>query len=173
MEEDTWKKDETIYLVFPCSKCGNFMYVKTIKKNKKCLRCRRSHTIEKIRNTGEVVKGMTEAVSRVKLKQHELAVRELKREPDFQIIDGFQIHKATSQEVKNTRENNADDTFSMKFKELLIELSLINNEFPYYSIEIGADKYNIPSSELKHLTRSFLRKGILTSKDNGIFKVKL
>jgi len=170
MEEESWKKDETPYLIFPCSKCGNFMYVKTIKKNKKCLRCRRSHTVEKVRDSGEVVEGMTEAVDRVKLRQHELALIQLKREPNFQTTGGFQIHQSSSKIVDITPE---DDILSKKFKDLLTELSLIHDEFPLYVIEIGADKYNIPSSELRHLTHSFLKKGILISKDNNIFKVKL
>jgi len=170
MEEESWKKDETPYLVFPCSKCANFMYVKTIKKNKKCLRCGRSHTVENVRNSGEIVEGMTEAVDRVKLKQHELALIELKREPNFQTTNGFQIHQTSLKVVNNTQE---DDILSKKFKDLLSELSLIHDEFPLYVIEIGADKYNIPSSELKLLILNFLKKGILISKENKIFKVKI
>ena len=157
MEEDTWEKDETLYLVFPCSKCGNFMYVKTIKKKKKCLRCGRSHTVENVHNTGEVVKGMTEAVNHVKLKQHELAIKELKRTPGFQTIDGFQVLQVPSKIVGDLHEQN-NDVLSGKFKDLLIELSLMYDEFPFYVIEIGADKYNIPSSELELLTYSFLKK---------------
>ena len=172
MEEDTWKKDETPYLVFPCSKCANFMYVKTIKKNKKCLRCGRSHTVDNIRDSGVVVKGMTEAVSQVKLKQNELSIIDLKREPDFQIIDGFQIHQTPSKIVNSTQEENGD-ALSRKFKELLIELSLIHHEFPFYVIEIGADKYNIPASELKSLTRTFLEQGSLIQTDNNSFKFEL
>ncbi len=172
MEEDTWKKDETPYLVFPCSKCENFMYVKTIKKKKKCLRCGRSHTVDNFSNIGEVVKGMTNAVKMIKIKQNELAVKKLGHHPDFQTTDGFQIHQAPSKIINSTQEQN-NDALSRKFRDLLVELSLKHNEFPFYLIEIGADKYNIPSSELKSLTKSFLKKGILISKNIDIFKVKI
>jgi len=172
MEEDTWKKDETPYLVFPCSKCANFMYVKTIKKKKKCLRCGRSHTVNNISNTGEVVKGMTNAVKMIKIKQNELAVKELGHHPDFQTTDGFQIHQAPSKIINSTLEQN-NDTLSRKFRDLLVELSLMHKKFPFYLIEIGADKYNIPASELKSLARTFLEQGSLIQTDNNSFKFEI
>ncbi len=40
----------------------------------------------------------------------------------------------------DTTQEQDNDTLSIKFGDLLIELSLMYNEFPFYVIEIGADK---------------------------------
>ncbi len=172
MEEEGWHKDETLYLVFACSQCHQYMYVKAIKKNKKCLRCGRSHTVSRVKESGEIVLGMTAAVDHVKQKQHGFALKELNRAPGFETTNGFQIHQPPSKIISNLQEKPID-SFSERFKDLLLDISSQHNEFPFYLIEIGAEKYGIPSSELKLLTKSFLKKEILIHSSTGNLKVNL
>ncbi len=168
MEEDEWKKDETPYLVFACLKCREYMYVKTIKKNKKCLRCGRSHTVRLVEKSGDIVKGMTAAVDFVKQKHHELALKELDGSPNFQTIDGFRVFH-DEPEIKST----ATDNLTERFRNLLIELHNSHREFPLYMIEFMAERNNIPQFDIELLTREFRRKKILTKSENQLFKVSL
>ncbi len=98
MEEVGWRKDENPYLIFTCSKCTQYLYVKTTQKSKKCLRCGRQHKVSSIINSGEIVKGMTKAVEMVKTRQNELAVEELGAKPEFRAGDDFTIMK----KIKNS-----------------------------------------------------------------------
>ncbi len=89
MEEAGFKKDETPYIIFPCSKCKQYMYVKTTQKTKRCLRCGRSHKVVSINDSGEIVEGITEAVNTVKQKQAEFAIKENGNIPEFRAIGDF------------------------------------------------------------------------------------
>ncbi len=161
MEEEGWKKDETPYLVFACSQCHQYMYVKVIKKNKKCLRCGRSHTVSRVKESGEIVLGMTAAVDNVKQKQHGLALKELKRSPNFQTVDGFRVvHKEP--EIKPTAKSNNSENF----KKILSELHDSYKKFPLYMIEFMAEKNKIPQSDIKSLIREFRRKKILIKSES-------
>ena len=82
MEEVGFKKDENPYIVFPCSKCKQYMYVKTTQKTKRCLRCGRYHKVVTILSTGEIAKGMTNAVNMVKQKQREFSRKEVGEIPE-------------------------------------------------------------------------------------------
>lgn len=166
--EEGWKKDETSYLVFACLKCRQYMYVKTIKKNKKCLRCGRSHTISAVETKGEIVEGMTAAVDMVKQKQHELALKELNGSPNFQTIGGFRIFHE-EEETKPTDIDNLNESF----KKILIELHNSHREFPLYMIEFMAEKQNITKNDRELLTREFRRRKILFKSKNHNFKVNL
>jgi len=168
MEEEGWQKDETPYLVFACLKCSQYMYVKTIKKSKKCLRCGRSHTISLVEKSGDIVKGITAAVDFVKQKQHELALRELDGSPNFQTVDGFNIIH-DDPEIKLI----ATDNVTEKFKKMLVELHNSHNEFPLYMIEFMAEKHNIPQSDIKLLTQEYRRKKILIESKDQNFKVNI
>ncbi|KKL49153.1 hypothetical protein LCGC14_2318350, partial [marine sediment metagenome] len=148
MEEDEWKKDETPYLVFACLKCRQYLYVKTIKKNKKCLRCGRSHTISLVEKSGDIVKGITTAVEFVKQKQHELALKELGEIPNFQTVSGFRVIY-NEKETKSTTTDNLTDNLTESFKRILIELHNSHKEFPLYMIEFMAEKHNIPKSDIE------------------------
>lgn len=168
MEEVRWQKDETPYLVFSCLKCRQFMYVKTIKKNKICLRCGRSHNVSLVERSGEFVKGMTAAVDMVKQKQHGIALEELDGTLNFQTVDGFRIiHEEP--EFKSTVAGNLTEGF----KKMLIELHNSHKEFPLYMIEFMAEKHNILQSDTELLTREFRRKKILIKSDDQLFKVNL
>ncbi len=168
MEEDEWKKDETPYLVFACLKCRQYLYVKTIKKNKKCLRCGRSHTISLVEKSGDIVKGITTAVEFVKQKQHELALKELGEIPNFQTVSGFRVIY-NEKETKSTTTDNLTESF----KRILIELHNSHKEFPLYMIEFMAEKHNIPKSDIELLTREFRRKKMLIKSEDNLFKADL
>ncbi len=178
MEEMTWKRDETPYIIFSCKKCGQYMYAKETQKSKKCLRCGRSHIVSRIKSIGETVKGMTNAVDRVKQKQNELAIKELGNEPEFRTSSDFKITNKISpkkpalpkSQVKDI-EGNEDD-YLESFKKMLLELSKSYKEFPLYLIEIIADNYNIPNKELKMLIKNFQKKGILIRLYNYSYKIQ-
>ena len=178
IEEMTWKRDETPYIIFPCKNCGQYTYAKETQKSKKCLRCGRSHTVSRIRSIGEIVKGMTSAVELVKQKQNELALEELGNGPEFRTSSDFKITNKISPkkpalpefQVKNN-EGNEDDYLDT-FKKMLLELSKSYKEFPLYLIEIMADNYNIPDTELKLLIRNFQKQGILTRLHNYSYKIQ-
>ncbi|MBA7520526.1 hypothetical protein ES705_12622 [subsurface metagenome] len=165
MEETAFKKDETPYLIFTCSKCRQYSYVKTTQKTKKCLRCGRTHQVKDILSLGEVVYGMTAAVDTVKQKQSEIAIPEFRSEGDF-VVATNRFPSRTS--VKESKRN-----FKEQFSEVLLELSRLYGKFPRYVIEIMADNYGIPAVELKLLIKSFKKQGILTVLKNEDFYYQL
>ncbi|KKL22125.1 hypothetical protein LCGC14_2438580 [marine sediment metagenome] len=176
MEEVGFKKDETPYILFACSKCRQFMYVKTTQKTKKCLRCGRSHKVDSINKSSEIVKGMTEAVSMVKQKQAEFGLKESGDFPELRAKGDFKssnkIKFSTAQIKENLKENlDISEDYSADFKRMLSELSLMYKKFPFYLIEIMAEDYNIPHNEIKILFDNFLRKGILIIVDSGLYKM--
>ncbi len=178
MEEMTWKRDETPYIIFSCKKCGQYTYVKETQKSKKCLRCGRFHIVSRIKSIGETVKGMTNAVNRVKQKQNELAIKELGNEPEFRTSSDFKITNKISLQkpvfpefqVKDNKGN--ENSYLDSFKKMLLELSKSYKEFPLYMIEIMADNYNIPKTELKILIKNFQRQGILIRLYNYSYKIQ-
>ena len=100
MEEATFKKDENPYLIFECTKCKQFMYVKTTQKGKKCLRCGRTHTVSKIINSGEIVNGMTTAVEEVKKKQNEFGISALGHTPELRAFGDFKTSGSESKPIR-------------------------------------------------------------------------
>ena len=170
MEETTFKKDETPYLVFTCRKCHQFVYVKTTHKTKKCLRCGRTHQVSSL-TEGVTVYGMTAAVDTVKRKQTELAIPEFRSDGDFIVTTNRNVgSKIRVNRVKNKdQENNYDE----KFNGMLIELSKLYGKFPKYLLEIMADNYGIPNSELTMLINESKKKGslIVVKEADFYFKV--
>ncbi|MFW9879119.1 MAG: hypothetical protein ACFFG0_39070 [Candidatus Thorarchaeota archaeon] len=174
MEEIAWKKDKTPYVVFPCTKCHQFMYAKTVQKFKRCVRCGRSHVITKIIESGEIVIGISVAVELVKRKQNEFAIKELGTPPDFRTSNDFFIaHPSSSINIAELKEINKNGEYEGIFKIMLRELSLKYKSFPLYIIEIIADKYGIPISEVKLLTRDFQKRGILQQLKDYSFQVNI
>ena len=198
MEEITFRKDETPYLVFACKKCRQYSYVKTVQKIKKCLRCGRTHQVKDILNLGEIVSGMTEAVNTVKRRQTELATPEFRSEGDFVVATNMfptrtpveksrtnvptflgtkdqKNKKKTKKKVLSDKDNDGDKNvnFEELFREVLLELSKLYGKFPKYMLEIMADNYRIPALELKLLIKSFKKQGILTvlKNENYYYKV--
>lgn len=170
MEEEGWKKDEKPYLVFTCSKCKQYLYVKTTQKGKKCLRCGRTHKVATIVDSGEIVKGMTAAVKLVQTRQNELALQELGTDPELRAGDDFRVSSSLKENFK-VQSISDDDDFSTQFTEMLHEISSTYNTFPFYVFEIMAENFKIPVSELKFLVQSFQKKGIL-HRQEGSYKIQ-
>ena len=172
MEDATWKKDETPYLIFECAKCKQYLYVKTTQKGKKCLRCGRTHTVSTIINTGEIVNGITAAVEMVKIRQDEFGKKELGHTPEFRAFGDF---KAATQKSKNifVDDDESIEETTRQFRKMLSEISAMYKKFPIYIIEIMAENYGIPIVELKNLTKSFQKKGILVRLDDYSYTVQL
>ena len=172
MEDATWKKDETPYLIFECAKCRQYLYVKTTQKGKKCLRCGRNHTVSKILNSGEIVNGMTAAVETVKKQQDEFGKKELGHTPQFRAFGDFTVAIKKSKGITENNEESNEETTS-QFKKMLKEIASTYKKFPLYIIEIMAENYGIPTSKLKRLTKSFQKKGILVQLDDYSYTVKI
>jgi len=156
--------------VFPCAKCKQYTYVKISQKTKKCIRCGYLHTVSKIVESGEIVKGISRAVETVKIRQNEFALNELGTYPQFRALNDIKIDKMIKLQQNMLDEKSEDENYA-KFKKLLIELSDLYREFPYYVIEIMAEKYEIPNSEVKLLTQNFLNQGILIQLEDSLFKL--
>ena len=175
MEEEGWKKDETPYLVIPCRKCHQYMYVKTTQKTKKCLRCGRTHKVSSILDSGEIVKGMTEAVELVKARQNELAIQELGTTPEFRAAEDFTVKskmKLSSKEGFAIKSSDDDDNnLEALFKKMLLEISDLYDKIPYYILEIMAEDYAIPLSELKMLIRNTQKEGILIQLQDNSYRI--
>ena len=164
MEDVTIKKDETPYLIFACKKCKEYSYVKTSQKNKKCLRCGRSHQVRNILKYGMVVYGMTEAVNAVKRKQSELALPNFRSGSDF-VVAMFSVALPKSK-IKVVKNGDQEIDYKQKFTEMLFELSKLHKRFPKYMIEIMSKDYGIPAIELKTLIRNAKKSGMLIKNDD-------
>ena len=167
---------KTPYLIFECSKCRQFMYVKTTQKGKKCLRCGRTHTVSKIIDSGEIVNGMTIAVETVKEKQNDFGISELGHAPELRAFDDFKI--AGPSPLNNEFEpaeadKDQEEDFSNQFANMLNGISSTYKEFPDYVIEVMAENYMIPHSQLKFLMKQFQVKGILVKLKGNSFKINL
>lgn len=171
MKKTEWKKDETPYLIFRCNKCKRYLYVKTIQKTKKCLQCGHMHKVSTILKSGEIINGLTSAIKTVKERQNELALKEMGNNLEFRGSQDFKIVK--KQKIKKLQLNSMgyNNDFTEKFKRMLIEISKTYKEFPYYIIEVMADNYGIPNSEIKILTRYFLKEGFLIRLENYFYSI--
>ena len=164
------KKDQKPYLVAPCICCKQYFYVNLTKgqKIKKCLRCGKRNSVLKSR--GEVVKGMTAALERVKERQHQFSLQQEGRDPDYHVgsEDGFVVASARPdpedviQGNKAGRKNEAEDNFEAEFEALLRHVSQEYDAFPEYVLGMKADEFHVPRDELKVLIQSYLRRGILS-----------
>lgn len=172
MEDATWKKDETPYLIFECAKCKQYLYVKTTQKGKKCLRCGRTHTVSTIINTGEIVNGITAAVEMMKKRQDEFGKKELGHTPQFRAFGDFTVAVKKPRNVIVYRDVSNEET-TRQFEKMLKEIYSIYKKFPLYIIEIMAENYEIHASELKYLSKSFQKKGILIRLDDNSYTVRM
>lgn len=168
MGDNTFKSDTTPYLVFACTKCHQYSYVKTTQKTKKCLRCNRTHKVADILKTGEIVKGITNALKYVKEKQNQLANPDLVSENEFVIGSDLIIKENPNNKIIVLDE---EESIEQKFGLLLKEIGKFYSTFPRYAIEALSDKYNIPQSSLKNLIRKFEKIQVLIKLENGYFKL--
>jgi len=177
MEEAGWKKDEKPYLIFTCSKCKQYLYVKTSQKTKKCLRCGKKHKVSSIIISGEIVEGMTEAVEMVKRRQNELAIKELGHTPELRAEGDFSVIRkrnfyGNNSETGLSHVDDIDNILESKFDEMLNEVSESYDEFPFYVLEMMVENYNIPLDELKMLVKKALLKGDIICIDGGLYKIE-
>ena len=162
MKEGRWKRDETPYLIFQCSKCQQYSYVKITQKTKKCLRCNRTHQVEKLLGKEEIVMGMTAAVERVKMLQNELARNNLGRDPDLVSEKGFSLPqkdglKQVSEFSSKDHDFEEEENQYPAFLTMLCELNSSYKKFPLYLINIKADEKGIPQIVLPSLIRKAIR----------------
>ncbi len=172
MEDIAWKKDETPYIIFACNKCQQYTYVKCSQKSKKCVRCGHTQSVSKITDRSIIVNGISSAVEFVKMKQNELAIKELGSEPEFRTSRDFIVPGKVVKLKKFLKSDSVDSDYFDTFKTMLYNLSETHKSFPYYIIEIMAENYGIPLTEVKFLTRKFLKNGNLIRK-NGEFVYKI
>jgi len=173
MDDLIWKKDENPYVVFKCAKCKQYIYVKTIQKTKKCLRCGRSYQVNKILKEGEVLKGIVNAMNRVKQKQNDLALEETGANPDLRAINDFFVagnDTSIDRTSAASRKKGLKDDYDQSFNQLLVRLSKLYHEFPEYLIKILGEEFEIPDSELKLLIRRFVNKKNLIPLNNNYYK---
>ena len=174
LEEVAWKKDETPYLVFSCTKCNGFTYAKTTQKQKRCPRCGRVHTVSKILDSGEIINGISAAVDRVKEKQHELAIKELGAPPEFSSLGDFRLHSSLKTKKREIETCGEEGDYIPQFKKILIDLVELYTKVPYFVFEIFAENYNIPEPELKILLHSFQKKGVIIQDDQDyMYRINL
>jgi len=102
------------------------------------------------------VNGISTAVEVVKARQNELAIQTLGDTPDLRASSDFKVARlnTSAKEVKHI-ETEGDDGLMEDYRKMLIKISSLYTKFPLYVIEVMADNYGIPSSEIKILTRIF------------------
>ena len=173
MEEGVWKRDETPYHIFQCSKCGQYQYVKSTQRIKKCLRCGRQHQVVQIKKESEIVNGITNAVDIVKQRQNELAVKELGYHPEFRAFGDFNIGQKPKKKIEKKDLPSIEADYTNLFQYVLKKLSEFYSFFPLYILEMFAENYGIPSAELKLLITNFRNQGLLIKLKDSTYKISL
>lgn len=172
MEGEGWKRDQNPYVIFTCSKCKQYLYVKTTQKTKKCLRCGRQHKVSSIINSGEIVKGITKAVEMVKTRQNDLAIKELGNAPEFRAVDDYVVRSRKIEGITETNTTQDKSDLASKFKEMIHEISGSYTKFPFYVLEIMAENYAIPLLELRFLVKDSLKEGFLILLEDNSYRLK-
>lgn len=161
MEEEGWTRDTKPYLVFKCSKCDQYSYVRPTQKTKKCLRCGRVHQVKNIETSAIKVKGISEAVKEVQARQNKLGKTNFRTEKGFALAVNY-----------NKNKNDIEKDNLSKFKEILKRLSDLYDEFPLFMIELMVEDTNIPKEEIDFLMNTLKHENFLTEIKNSYFKVK-
>lgn len=157
-------KDEKVYWIFKCSKCEQYMYVRPTQKRKKCLRCGKTHTVDKL-DLVDDVKGMTAAVKRVKELQNKLV-----KDPTLSGTNEFSFASAHKKSKKPILQMNESEQ-ETQFYGLLQNLAEKYTKFPYYLIELIAQEYKIDSTEMRLFIRKFVKIGILRKLDRNYYSL--
>ena len=74
-------------------------------------------------------------------------------------------------ESKKEINDEKRDKLEEIFKKMVAELTQKYKHFPLYIIEIMAENYGIPCSEVKILIRGFQKKGKLIKLKNNLYKL--
>lgn len=171
LEGGAFKKDKKPYLVFTCVKCGQYSYVKLTQKGKKCLRCGRTHQVSKIKNSGEIVNGISAAVEMVKKRQNKLAIETLGGDPDLLTTQSFKKVKEPS--FTTYKEGKEDSDNYEKFKRSLIKKTNRFSEFPKYVIDLIAEEIALSQPEKRKYIGLLTKEGILISIKNDFYRTNL
>jgi len=161
----------TEYIIFTCSKCKQYSYVKTSQKTKKCLRCGRNHLVKNVLTSGFIVNGITKALEVVKQKQNELAIKDYKGELNLRSENDFVLKN----ELKNKRfSKNKVLNYEEMFKKLLIEIKKSSiykakKGVPEYYLDMVSKEHNISLETLKSLKNTFLKNNSLQFSNNSIY----
>ena len=167
-----FKRDETPYLVFPCSKCKQYHYVKTTQKGKKCLRCGRHHKVENYLKQGEIVKGMTTALELVKKKQNQFGgTPDLNSENEFIVAGNKKPQPITKSKPRKTVEGEEIDYYDY-FLTMLEKIKEQFIEFPGYLLRMMAPEYDIPLAMTSALKNKAVKEGQLIKLKEEYFKIK-
>ena len=172
MEISRWKKDETSYLIFSCSKCKRWLYVKITQKTKKCLNCNKSHPVQKMMERGYIVSGLSNAIATIKQKQNELALEEMGSSPDLKTEKAFIIPNNCSLKKAVPNPKVLDGDHEETFKALLIQLSKKYKQFPKYLIMLLAKEYELPNHQISILISRFTKLGLLIPLKNNYYTLK-
>ena len=174
--EVRFEKDLTPYLVFLCSKCQQYVYVKTTQKAKKCLRCRCTYQVKEVLNHGIIVNGMTTAVNKVKELQNQLGTPEFQTGDEFVVASKISSKMKSKSQIKTHKDTGFipeefEDPYSETFQALLNELSQHYPSFPLYMIEVIATNYSIPQSTLQQLIDHWIMKHKLVKNEKNLYYV--
>lgn len=165
MNEVGFEKDQSNYIIFSCTKCHQYSYVKTTQKTKKCLRCGRLYQVKSLLASGVIVKGISAALHKVKELQNQLG------SPNFRTTQEFVI--AAKNRTKNFIQTTELEPNTLKFLSLLKDISHKYKLFPLYIIELMAPDYNISKEVIAKLISQSLKSRILLKKEGGQYYVKL
>ena len=169
-EDQGFKRDETPYLVFSCSKCKQYQYVKTTQKTRKCMRCKRAHIVESYLDKGEIVKGMTVALELVKEKQNKLGgIPDFTNENDFAVAGNIKPFIKKKIKLQKKLEEDEIDYFD-NFLSMLDKIKEQYSEFPVYILRLMAPEFEIPYRMIIPLKNKALKAGILINTKDNYFK---
>jgi hypothetical protein len=174
MDNQYWKRDDKPYLVFICKNCKQYSYVKLGQKTKTCFRCGKRYQVSRISNSGEIVKGITNALNYVKVKQNELMSNAIDKKHDLRTENDFTIainQKDQYYEKLIEHKKEEKDTINL-FDNILKSLSRLYKEFPRFMIEIMAEDFNIPKEDLNILINNFKLNGSLIEVKNQYYKLR-
>ncbi len=170
--EKGFPKDTKEYLISKCSKCGQYFYVKTTQKNKKCVRCGRTHVVKDIIPSGEIVVGVTAASDRMRERLNSLAVKELGAAP---FLRAEREAKKTIKVLveRPSKREKLEISLEEKFTIALDKLAKSYNQVPSYIIEFMHKETSIPLEEFKILLAKYLKSGKIERLSGNYYKFNL
>ena len=98
--------------------------------------------------------------------------KELGHTPEFRAFGDFTVAVKKLKDIAVNGDESSEDT-TRQFRKMLFEISAMYKKFPIYIIEVMADNYGIPASELKNLAKNFQKQGILIRLDDYSYTVKM
>jgi PHP family Zn ribbon phosphoesterase len=153
------------YIVFKCSKCFEYTYAKVSQKRKKCPRCGRNHTVQKLK--GDIVEGPTEARNKVVLMQNMKTGGKL---PEFEsLVRTIVISKASSSKDFNEIKTEFGNFISVIYKFQLNEKIDPNSGFPAYILDILLNEIGFPKFKQKKMIERLKRSSKLVEVNSDYY----